>query len=43
MFFGGGQRKDTGRGKNMDIELPVTLEDLYARAHGLHLITLDYA
>jgi len=29
MFFGGGQRKDTGRGKNMDIELPVTLEDLY--------------
>ena len=43
MFFGGGQRKDTGRGKNMDIELPVTLEDLYARTHGLRLITLDYA
>jgi len=29
MFFGGGRQKDSGRGKNMDIELPVTLEDLY--------------
>ena len=30
MFFGGGGRqKDSGRGRNMDIELPVTLEDLY--------------
>jgi len=30
MFFGGGGgQQDQGRGRNMDIELPVTLEDLY--------------
>jgi len=30
MFFGGGQQQQQGqRGRNMDIELPVTLEDLY--------------
>jgi len=30
MFFGGGgQQKNDKRGRNMDIELPVTLEDLY--------------
>jgi len=29
MFFGGGQQRDTGRGKNMEIEMPVTLEDMY--------------
>lgn len=29
MFFGGGQQKDDKRGRNMDIELPVSLEDLY--------------
>ncbi len=30
MFFGGGGgQKDAQRGRNMDIELPVTLEDLY--------------
>ena len=30
MFFGGGGRqKDGQRGNNMNIELPVTLEDLY--------------
>ena len=29
MFFGGGGKQDTGRGRNMEIELPVTLEDLY--------------
>jgi len=30
MFFGGGGRQKEGqRGRNMDIELPVTLEDLY--------------
>ena len=30
MFFGGGGgRQQNQRGRNMDIELPVTLEDLY--------------
>jgi len=30
MFFGGGQQQQSDkRGRNMDIELPVTLEDLY--------------
>jgi len=29
MFFGGGGQKQSNRGRNMDIELPVTLEDLY--------------
>ena len=29
MFFGGGRQKEGQRGRNMDIELPVTLEDLY--------------
>ena len=30
MFFGGGQQQQNDkRGRNMDIELPVTLEDLY--------------
>jgi len=30
MFFGGGGgQKQSGRGRNMEIELPVTLEDLY--------------
>ena len=29
MFFGGGQQNNEKRGRNMDIELPVTLEDLY--------------
>ena len=29
MFFGGGGGKQDKRGRNMDIELPVTLEDLY--------------
>ena len=29
MFFGGGRQKDNSRGRNLDIELPVTLEDLY--------------
>ena len=30
MFFGGGQQQGQGqRGRNMEIELPVTLEDLY--------------
>mmetsp|Transcript_72669 Transcript_72669/g.121241 ORF Transcript_72669/g.121241 Transcript_72669/m.121241 type:complete len:395 (+) Transcript_72669:55-1239(+) len=29
MFFGGGGKKEGARGRNMDIELPVTLEDLY--------------
>ena len=29
MFFGGGGQKDTKRGRNMEIELPVSLEDLY--------------
>merc|ERR1740124_1347583 len=29
MFFGGGGRQESKRGRNMEIELPVTLEDLY--------------
>lgn len=29
MFFGGGGGQQTNRGRNMEIELPVTLEDLY--------------
>jgi DnaJ-class molecular chaperone len=29
MFFGGGGQKEGKRGRNMEIELPVTLEDLY--------------
>jgi len=29
MFFGGGQQRGQQRGRNMDVEMPVTLEDLY--------------
>jgi DnaJ-class molecular chaperone len=29
MFFGGGGGQQSNRGRNMEIELPVTLEDLY--------------
>ena len=29
MFFGGGGQKESKRGRNMEIELPVTLDDLY--------------